>query len=511
MTDPASYTALLVGAALAGSVLGLVPGFHSNTLALFGLASIPFMLAQLPTLTIQESSALLVAFSMAGAMGAIVPGTILGAYDERQALSALPAQKLFLSGRFHEAVTLSVAGSLAGLSIGLLLVFAGASIFLPPSTASSDLRSALPALLLCATIALVVTEKGAVPYRRVITPCPFGVVRGDGAFSRQTPVTGLTVTGTVDAVSKRGFVLETPTGRVRVEDDIGWLDDIGEGDQLRVRGSVSYWVGPWSRLLAIFVGALLFVASGLLGLLLPLVHVESPVGFPSSPIFPVLAGLFGLPSLLLALDAAPVERRQQLFEAAQPTKEFLGDSACGAVAGAIVGLLPGVTPAAAATLLSPSEIDAERSIVRFSAAEAANGLAALCALFLLGSTRSGEAAALSRLAIDLSWADLLPGPAVIGVLVGAATAMVVGGVVAVSLSGALVGLIAGGGARRVALLGLALTAVFVLLFTGASGLLLYFVCGGLGTVPLVARVRRTNLLGVLIVPVLVSLWGVGWM
>jgi TctA family transporter len=507
MADPILYGGLLFGAALVGSLLGLVPGFHSNTLSLFGLASIPMLLAHVPALALVESCAVLVAFAMAGAMGGIIPGTILGAYDERQALSALPAQRLFLDGRFHEAVTLAIAGNLVGFAIGLVLVFLGALVFLPPSAASTDLRSALPAILLFASVALISTEKGRVPYCRVMKPVPFGVARDFEAFSRQTPDAGVTVTGTVDAVTGDGFTLVAASGRVDVVDEIRWLDDVKRGDRVRVKGLISFGTGPWSRVIAILVAAILFLTSGLLGIALPLVHVESPMGLPSSPLFPVLAGLFGLPSLFLALQGDAVERRQQLVEAAQPTTEFLGDSASGAVAGAIVGLLPGVTPAAAATLLSPAETDPERSIVRFSAAEAANALTALSALFLLGSTRSGEAAALSRLVPDLAWDTVLPGPAVTGILLGCASALVVGAAVVVLLSGTLVGFLRGGRARGLAWSGVLLTVTFVLFFTGPLGVLLYAVCGGLGAVPLMANVRRTNLLGVLIVPVLLSLWG----
>jgi len=96
-----------------GMVTGLIPGLHVNLATAITVSlSAPFLLLQ-PYFF----AALLVSAMISHNLFDFIPSVFLGAPDEADAISVLPAQKMLLLGRGVEAVYFSVIGAVAGAII----------------------------------------------------------------------------------------------------------------------------------------------------------------------------------------------------------------------------------------------------------------------------------------------------------------------------------------------------------------------------------------------------------
>ncbi len=95
---------------LAGTISGLTPGIHINTLAVFTLAAYyKYLPDPLPV------CAFVIGMSVMHSVSDFVPSIFLGAPDPSTALSVLPAHKMLFEGRGIEALALSVVGCLGGM------------------------------------------------------------------------------------------------------------------------------------------------------------------------------------------------------------------------------------------------------------------------------------------------------------------------------------------------------------------------------------------------------------
>lgn len=127
--DPVSVSVialfLLFGCAL-GTITGLVPGIHVNTLATMMLTSYPVMRDVLGPL-IQEDlvpiavCGVIMSASVVHSFLDFVPSVFIGAPDAEDALSVLPGHKLLLEGHGMTAVRAAAVGSLIGCSAAIVL------------------------------------------------------------------------------------------------------------------------------------------------------------------------------------------------------------------------------------------------------------------------------------------------------------------------------------------------------------------------------------------------------
>jgi len=113
----------LIGIAL-GTVTGLVPGIHVNTVVIVLLSILPALLNEFPAHSI---AALIVAMAIVHSYIDYIPSIFLGAPAEDSVLSVLPGHRLLLKGRGYEAVRLTVIGGVGATIFSLamlVLVFA---------------------------------------------------------------------------------------------------------------------------------------------------------------------------------------------------------------------------------------------------------------------------------------------------------------------------------------------------------------------------------------------------
>ncbi|MFA1611555.1 tripartite tricarboxylate transporter permease [Halobellus rubicundus] len=146
-TTPLAYA--LLGVAL-GTITGLVPGLHVNSVA--------FLLAGLAPGIDGPPAAVAAAVLSAGVVHtflSIVPGLVLGVPDAATAPGALPGHRLVVAGRGREAIRLSALGSGVALVVAVL---AAIPLSLAIAAGRGLLLSALPLLLALVAALLILAE-----------------------------------------------------------------------------------------------------------------------------------------------------------------------------------------------------------------------------------------------------------------------------------------------------------------------------------------------------------------
>lgn len=134
-----------------GTVTGLLPGLHVNTVAIIGLSMFPAIgLEPLDFAVVMTSMAITHSFLD------FIPSIFLGAPEEDTALSVLPMHQLFINGQAMAAVKLTAYGSLFGLAFALLLLIP-VLLFVP--VIYHALRGIIVYVLIAAVLFLVVRER----------------------------------------------------------------------------------------------------------------------------------------------------------------------------------------------------------------------------------------------------------------------------------------------------------------------------------------------------------------
>ena len=109
--------AILLGCIM-GVITGLTPGLHINLVALILFSISPFLLGYTNVIAV---ASFIIAMSITHTFTDFISATYLGAPADDTALAVLPAHRMLLEGMGHEAVKLTVIGSLLCLIITIIL------------------------------------------------------------------------------------------------------------------------------------------------------------------------------------------------------------------------------------------------------------------------------------------------------------------------------------------------------------------------------------------------------
>ena len=258
------------------------------------------------------------------------------------------------------------------------------------------------------------------------------------------------------------------------------------------------------------IALVLFMVAGLFGLIVlgsPLIADNSPFGV----LFPTLSGLFGLPGLIAALlepetSALPLQRETfRPAESLQP-RQLMVASLTGGLGGTIVGLLPGLGAANAATLASLGKereaFEAPRAfLVTTAAIQASDALFGIAALYFIHKTRSGASVAINALVPGLT---LIQTAIILGCmfLAGYSSRRLV-----MRLWPMLLRFFNRASHRGLTLGTLAFIVTLVALSTGLAGMLILAASTLLGLLPPLLKVRKSQLMGFFLLPVLLFFSG----
>ncbi len=147
-----ALTLVMVGV-LIGTVTGLTPGLHVNTVL---AAILPLSALLLDHLTAREVAAFIASMGVTHTFVEFIPAVLVGAPREDSVLSVLPGHRFLMRGRGYEAVRLTVMGGVG--SIVVAIAFLPLALFLLPGIYSPT-RSVLPYLLLGVLAYMVLAEK----------------------------------------------------------------------------------------------------------------------------------------------------------------------------------------------------------------------------------------------------------------------------------------------------------------------------------------------------------------
>jgi len=380
-----------------GTVSGLVPGIHSNTLASLLISAQGLFLPALGTEGI--ATALFVSLITYTFLDSI-PSTFLGIPDPGTALSVLPAHALCLEGLGEEAVRIAALGSALAVVVGI------------------------PLSLLCILL---------LPPLQPYLDWGIGIIL--------TGIAGLLI-----------VTAEAPS---------------------------------WA--------ASLFLVSGLLGLFSFRYSFLAwhPFG-ATAVLLPLLSGLFGFSTLLLASDSPfPAQRFEGI---GIPGRGIASRVLLGTVAGSIVGWLPGLSSAAANALVATGggyDREPRLYILSASTANTVNAFVGLAVLYALARTRNGVMVALAALEL----------PPLGSLLIAGCVAGCAAYLLTIRLSGSA-RILRGFGTRTLNLGVMAFIAVLTFLFTGPFGLLILVLATALGVIPPLVNVPRLFLMGSVMLPVI---------
>ncbi|RLF33410.1 MAG: hypothetical protein DRN21_02615 [Thermoplasmata archaeon] len=137
-----------------GAVTGLIPGLHTNNVAL-----LLFMISGIAGTLNLYFCIMIVAAAISHTFLDIVPSTFIGAPEEDTALVVLPAHSMVLKGRGYEAVSLSALSSLAAVAICFALLVPFYAILRGPVGLYGMIENAVPWILICISLIVIVTNR----------------------------------------------------------------------------------------------------------------------------------------------------------------------------------------------------------------------------------------------------------------------------------------------------------------------------------------------------------------
>ena len=256
----------------------------------------------------------------------------------------------------------------------------------------------------------------------------------------------------------------------------------------------------------LFAAFVLFI-SGLFGLLIFTMQVDSPIGLAAPVLFPALAGLFGMPTLLSSLvtkPAIPEQKIEPLILNQIEKKASVVSIMTGSAAGIFVSLIPGLTTATGTVLAMTvrEKSSTEQTIVTLAAVNTAASFFVIIVLFVLLKARSGVTIAINTLLPAVAWADLLM-PSTLAYLL---MFLVLSGCISFFSTMYFAKLFAEKFSRipYTALVGFTVLfiVVLVVLFTGILGLVVLLAGTSIGFLPICWGVRRSQCMGVLLIPMI---------
>jgi putative membrane protein len=265
--------------------------------------------------------------------------------------------------------------------------------------------------------------------------------------------------------------------------------------------------GRLPSIIGMLFAGFVFGLSGIFGLLVLDFHLASPIGLPAPVLFPALAGLFGVPTLLNSVftkPAIPEQKIEPLVQNKIEKKSSVVSILTGSLAGIFVSIIPGLTTATGTVLAmnARQKTSQEQTIVTLSAVNTAATFSVTVMLFIILRARSGVTIAVSELIAIEPWQSLIMPAGLIYLLMF----LVLSGALSYFLTLYLGRLFAKKfhaiPYQSLVVFTLAFIFVLVVLFTGILGLVVLFAATSIGFLPICWGVRRSHCMGILLIPII---------
>ncbi len=235
---------------------------------------------------------------------------------------------------------------------------------------------------------------------------------------------------------------------------------------------------------------LTFFASGFLGLIV--------LDYSDLALFPLLSGLFGLPTLLIAIwSKTSLPKKFETREQKMKKRELFKSISIGSLGGVVAGLLPGLGSAQSTALTQQvfreKDRDGRKFLISIGAVSSSDLVYSLLALYLIGNPRSGIAVAVSKL-IEVGFNEMLLLVSVIIISAG------LGVYLTLKLTKVSLHFLRKVDYSKLCLWTLVFIYVLIFIFSGFLGLIIATISMFVGLIPNYCHVRRTHSMGCLLLP-----------
>ena len=265
--------------------------------------------------------------------------------------------------------------------------------------------------------------------------------------------------------------------------------------------------GKLPAIIGMLFATFVFFLSGLFGIIIFEIPVDSPIGLSSPVLFPALAGLFGTPTLITSLMTKPVIPKQ-IIKNPILDKKFKKSSLLsiitGSLGGILVSIIPGITSATGTVIAmnARGESSKKQTIITLSAVNTACAFFVVVVMFIILKSRSGATLAAMELISVLEWENILM-PSNLSYLL---IALLLGGTLSYFLTLKVGKIFAKKFANvpyaLIVKLTISLVVILVFLFTGLFGILILVISTFIGLLPVEWGVRRSHCMGILLIPII---------
>lgn len=247
------------------------------------------------------------------------------------------------------------------------------------------------------------------------------------------------------------------------------------------------------RMKKMFYAGLIILLSGVLGGLV----LNSSLVPQQNVLFPTFAGLFAISTLITSITEKAKIPRQQ-FDNTLKTSKFNITKAIvlGVIAGILVGLLPAVGVSQAATFMQyiGGLGEARAFLTTLSSINTANEVISLNSLYLINNPRSGASVAIEKILPEISFNDIL---LLLGVIFFTAGIVVP---ITLYLGRTIPRLLVKINYTLLSTVVIGFLVLMILAITGVYGLLIGLTATGIGLLCTYFGVRRSNCIGILLLP-----------
>ena len=263
---------------------------------------------------------------------------------------------------------------------------------------------------------------------------------------------------------------------------------------------------------AMLISSTILLLSGIYGLIVLDLSLESPFGLPSSSLFPSFTGLFGLSTLLSSVLSKTRMVEQELHEPVllkADRSSGIVSVITGSLSGILVSIIPGVTTAIGTViaLVTRGETDEKQAIITLSSVNTAVSIATIFNLFIIGKTRSGVAIVVRNLIGTETWKGIFPPYSLLCLLIPVVVSASLSLPVTCYIGRFLSEKIGKINYQKITWVGISLVIILVFIFSGFVGLLILFTGASIGLLPIFTGVRRSSCMGVLLIPLLIHFLG----
>ncbi len=247
------------------------------------------------------------------------------------------------------------------------------------------------------------------------------------------------------------------------------------------------------QLKKILFASLIVTLSGFLGMLV----LNSSIVPQQNALFPTFAGLFAISTLTTSITEKAKIPKQQIDRELKTSRWGISKSiALGVIAGVLVGLLPAVGVSQAATFMQyiGGLGEARTFLVTLSSINTGNEIISLNSLYLISNPRSGASVAIERILPDITFNDML--------LFSGVILFVTGLVVPITLylGRTIPKFLSRVNYTILSLSVIGFLVVMIALLTAVYGLLIGLTATGIGLLCTYLGVRRSNCMGILLLP-----------